>query len=222
MTVFNNTTYQQWPRKILACEFQMHNLDILLPKIVNCDRAQARSWLGAYACVGRPSLQWIRASLVTGEPVKIQSLPGHGMVNLFPLTKQKGERKVDKSSRSDSGANKEDRLVYCGEFQNDACYLQDNHGGQFFRQSVSFQHICATCWKRTKTRAYHPASSMDCPFYEYWLTRSAPGREGTPGASPDDGSVWVMVWWVNVKDCLKYIKRWRTLSLLILSQPKFP
>ena len=28
----------------------MHNLDILLPKIVNCDRAQARSWLGAYAC----------------------------------------------------------------------------------------------------------------------------------------------------------------------------
>ena len=70
MTVLNNTTYQQWPRKILACEFQMHNLDILLPKIANCDRAQARSWSGAYACAGRPSLQWIHASLVTGEPVK--------------------------------------------------------------------------------------------------------------------------------------------------------
>ena len=93
------------------------------------------------------------------------------MLMPFPLTKQKGERKVEKSSRSASGANnggrQEDRVVYCGDFQNDACDLQDNHGGQFFGQSVSFQHICATCWKRTKTRAYHPASSMDCPFYEH-------------------------------------------------------
>ena len=81
----------------------------------------------------------------------------------------------------------EDRVVYCGDFQNDACNLQDNHGGQFFGQSVSFQHICATCWKCTKTLVYHPASSMDCPFYEHWLTRLAPGREGNPGAIPDDG-----------------------------------
>ena len=28
---------------------------------------------------------------------------------------------------------------------------------------------------------------MDCPSYEHWLTRLAPGREGTPRASPDNG-----------------------------------
>ena len=109
----------------------------------------------------------------------------------FPLTKQKEEQKIDKSSRSASGANnggrQENRVVYCGDFQNDACNLQDNHGGQFFGQSVYFQHIGATCWKRTKTRAYHPASSMDCPFYEHWLTRLAPAREGNTGAIPHDG-----------------------------------
>ena len=93
------------------------------------------------------------------------------MLMPFPLTKQKGGWKVEKSSQSASGPNnggrQEDRVVYCGDFQNDACNLQDNHGGQFFGQSVSFQHICATCWKRTKTFIYHPASSMDCPFYEH-------------------------------------------------------
>ena len=92
------------------------------------------------------------------------------MLMPFPLTKQKGERKVEKSSRSASGANnggrQEDRVVYSGDFQNNTCNLQDNRGGQFLGQSVSFQHICATCWKHTKTCAYHPASSMDCPFYE--------------------------------------------------------
>ena len=32
------------------------------------------------------------------------------------------------------------------------------------------------------------------------------------------GSIWVMVWWLNVEGCLKYMESWRRLGLLILSQ----
>ena len=93
------------------------------------------------------------------------------MLMPFPLAKNKGERMVERVSRPASAANgggkPDERVVYCGEFQNGSCTLQDNHGGKFFLQSVVFQHICATYWKELKTRAYHPASSTECPLFEH-------------------------------------------------------
>ena len=76
------------------------------------------------------------------------------MLMPFPMAKNKGERKVERVNRPASAANgggkPDERVVYCGEFQNGSCTLQDNHGGKFFGQSVVFQHICATCWKELK------------------------------------------------------------------------
>ena len=90
------------------------------------------------------------------------------MLMPFPLAKNKGERKVERVRRPATAANGEgkpdERVVYCGEFQNGSCTLQDNHGGKFFGQSVVFQHICATCWKELKTCVHHPASSTECPL----------------------------------------------------------
>ena len=117
------------------------------------------------------------------------------MLMPFPLAKNKGERKVERVNRPASAANgggkPDERVVYCGEFQNGSCTLQDNHGGKFFGQSVVFQHICATCWKESKTRAHHPASSTECPLYEHWLLESGPGWEG-PVMTDRDG-VWCCI-----------------------------
>ena len=108
----------------------------------------------------------------------------------FPLAKNKGERKVERVNRPASAVNggvkPDERVVYCGEFQNGSCTLQDNHRGKFFGQ-----HICATCWKELKTCAHHPASSTECPLYEHWLLESGPGWEG-PVMTNHDG-VWCCI-----------------------------
>ena len=45
-------------------------------------------------------------------------------------------------------------------------------GASFFGQPALFQHICGVCWKKSKVRACHPASSLDCPLYEHWLSQT--------------------------------------------------
>ena len=93
------------------------------------------------------------------------------MLMPFPLGKGKIERRAEKGpgsgakAVSGSGRN-EDRVLYCAEFQNNACHFHKDHGGQFFGQQALYQHICAVCWKKSKVRAQHPASSVECPNYE--------------------------------------------------------
>ena len=94
------------------------------------------------------------------------------MLMPFPLTKGKTERRQEKGVNAapkvtNGGGKADDRILYCAEYQNDSCQLHDNHGGQFFGQPALFQHIYAVCWKKSKVRARHPASSLDCPFYEH-------------------------------------------------------
>ena len=45
-------------------------------------------------------------------------------------------------------------------------------GASFIGQPALFQHICAVCWKKSKVRACQPASSLDCPLYEHWLSQT--------------------------------------------------
>ena len=94
------------------------------------------------------------------------------MLMPFPLVKSKTERRSEKGpstgvKATNGGGKNEDRVLYCAEYQNEACYIHNDHGGQFFGQSALCQPICAVCWKRSKVRAHHQASCTECPHFEH-------------------------------------------------------
>ena len=66
-----------------------------------------------------------------------------------------------------NGGHTEEKVVYCGEYQNRNCQHTNNHSGQFFGQTTQMLHICAACWRRNKVKAQHPSASPDCPHYEH-------------------------------------------------------
>ena len=115
------------------------------------------------------------------------------MLMPFPLGKGKTERRAEKGpgsgakAVSGSGRN-EDRVLYCAEFQNNACHFHNDHGGQFFGQQALFQHTCGVCWKKSKVRAQHPASSVECPNYEPWLNPRNSGDQPRALKQKDRGT----------------------------------
>ena len=96
------------------------------------------------------------------------------MLMPFPLNKQKLDKRTDKSNfhkvrdttqNSMNGVG--DRVLYCADYQRKSCEHSESHSGQYYGKSVTLHHICSACWRMSNRKAFHPASSVECPNYEH-------------------------------------------------------
>ena len=93
------------------------------------------------------------------------------MLMPFPISKSRGEKKVDSGESRDRAPYKSrdrapnrERYYYCGEFQGGACAQNGHHTGLLFGQSVTLHHVCSVCWlNENKKVTGHAASSAECP-----------------------------------------------------------
>ena len=83
------------------------------------------------------------------------------------IRKSEGTRGQNKSNAAGSGSGTEDRVIFCGDFQQKNCSQSGSHNGNFFGRQAVLQHICSACWKKDRVKVAHSASSTECPWYEH-------------------------------------------------------
>lgn len=54
---------------------------------------------------------------------------------------------------------------FCSPFQRNKCPEKGEHEGEVMGIKRHVLHICATCWRKDKTKRSHPESSQECPFH---------------------------------------------------------
>lgn len=85
------------------------------------------------------------------RPVNVPAYPGKNVK--FP------------QSRSEGGRPSGNNIWFCRPFQRNRCtFSESSHSGSLRNgSSVTFQHICATCWQKDQSKSYHPECSSACP-----------------------------------------------------------
>ena len=55
-------------------------------------------------------------------------------------------------------------ILFCRDYQRDACANASEHYGYIRGERKWLKHICATCWVKNRKQEQHRENSADCPF----------------------------------------------------------
>ena len=82
--------------------------------------------------------------------------------------KRKSHNMYNKTSSATSGYDRnDDRAWFCSLYQRNKCSHKENeHKMEIRGKERTVQHICASCYRKDKTRLRHPECSSACPHQD--------------------------------------------------------